>query len=490
MGAGPLQGRPLLIHGDAAFAGQGVVAECFALMGLKGYRTGGTLHFVINNQIGFTTSPRNSRSSPYPSDVALMVQAPIFHVNGDDPEAVVHACRIATEFRQQFKKDVVVDMFCYRRFGHNESDEPAFTQPLMYRKIASHPTTRQIYADKLVEEGTMTREEVDRVTEGFQSKLDKEFEAAGSYRPNKADWLEGAWSGLAIASGDERRGTTDASMEVLQEVGKALTTVPATFNVNRKIARQLAVKEEMFKSGEGIDWATGEALAFGSLLLEGHPVRLSGQDSERGTFTQRHSVLNDQETGETYTPLENPVGYVASGSASWYGNDFHGRLTANGEIFSANGISCASPVLPLPSYVRVTNVENGRSVVCRVNDRGPYLHGRVMDLSYRTAEILGYANKGVGQIQVQYIGPAPLNGDDTRMLLASVDRLTTMEAQTTRLAMLDAPHELGRTGPFRSDAFAFLRIGLPVAVRCAREEEQRVELPRLLEGRHPAGERG
>ena len=295
----------LLIHGDAAFAGQGLVPESLDLSELDGYKTGGTIHFITNNQIGFTTNPVASRSGPYCSDIAKGVQAPIFHVNGDDPEATLFVCGLAMEFRQEFKRDVVIDMFCYRRFGHNESDEPAFTQPLMYKAIATHPTTRQIYAQQLVEEGVLTQEEVDKITGDFQEKLDSAFEMAQSYKPNKADWLEGAWAGLATASGDERRGATGTDLDKLHLVGKALTTVPATFNLNRKIARQLAQKEELLKKGEGIDWATAEALAFGTLLDEGMRVRLSGQDCKRGTFSQRHAVLIDQESEDEYVPLNN-----------------------------------------------------------------------------------------------------------------------------------------------------------------------------------------
>jgi 2-oxoglutarate dehydrogenase E1 component len=293
----------LLLHGDAAFAGQGLVAETLDLSELKGYRIGGTMHFIINNQIGFTTNPVQSRSGPYCSEVAKIVQAPIFHVNGDDPEAVVHVARIATEFRQQFKKDVVVDMFCYRRFGHNESDEPAFTQPLMYKKIAKHPTTRAIYSDRLVKEGVIGEADAKRVVDDFQARLEGEFAAAPSYKPNKADWLEGAWSGLETASGEDRRGETSMSLATLKEIGKALSGIPEGFVANRKILRLLQSKQQMFESGEGIDWATAEALAFGSLLIEGHPVRLSGQDSGRGTFSQRHAVLVDQETEAHYLPL-------------------------------------------------------------------------------------------------------------------------------------------------------------------------------------------
>jgi len=294
---------PLLIHGDAAFAGQGVVAECFAMSGTKGFKTGGTIHFIVNNQIGFTTAPIYSRSSPYPSDVALMVQAPIFHVNGDDPEAVVHVARIATEFRQLFHKDVVIDMFCYRRFGHNENDEPAFTQPLMYRAIKDHATTLELYATKLVSEGTLAQADVKAMVGAFNARLDEEFDASKAHRPNHADWLDGRWSGLGIAPAGDRRGETALPADVLRSVGHALTTVPEGFHIHRTVARQLEAKAKMFETGENFDWATGEALAFGTLLKEGVPVRLSGQDSSRGTFSQRHSIFVDQETEERYVPL-------------------------------------------------------------------------------------------------------------------------------------------------------------------------------------------
>ena len=307
----PLETRsrilPLLIHGDAAFAGQGVVAECFGLSALRGHRVAGTLHFIINNQIGFTTNPRFSRSSPYPSDVAKMVEAPIFHVNGDDPEAVVHAAKIATEFRMKFHKPVVIDMFCYRRFGHNEGDEPAFTQPKMYKTIRSHPSTLEIYAKKLVDEGLLTTEDVETRKAEWRKVLDQEFEAGQSYLPNKADWLDGAWSGLRKAEKEDepRRGITGVPLKTLKDIGGKLAAVPEAFNVHRTVKRFLDNRGAIIDSGEGIDWATGEALAFGTLVTEGHPVRLSGQDVERGTFSQRHSVLYDQEDESRYIPLAN-----------------------------------------------------------------------------------------------------------------------------------------------------------------------------------------
>jgi 2-oxoglutarate dehydrogenase E1 component len=296
---------PLLLHGDAAFAGQGVVAECFGLSGLRGHKTGGSIHFIINNQIGFTTNPRFSRSSPYPSDVAKMIEAPIFHVNGDDPEAVVFAAKVATEFRQEFRKPVVIDMFCYRRFGHNEGDEPSFTQPIMYKAIRSHPSTLEIYARKLIDEGLVSAEEVDKQKADWRAHLETEFEIGEDYKPKKADWLDGAWSGLTTPlSGDERRvGETGVKTETLKEIGKSLVTVPSDFKVHRTIKRFLDNRSKMIETGENIDWATAEALAFGSLMREGYDIRLSGQDVERGTFSQRHSVLYDQETEQRFVPL-------------------------------------------------------------------------------------------------------------------------------------------------------------------------------------------
>ena len=297
---------PLLIHGDAAFAGQGVIAECFGLSGLKGHKTGGSVHFIVNNQIGFTTYPRYSRSSPYPSDVAKMIEAPIIHCNGDDPESVVFAAKIAIEFRQKFHKPVVVDMFCYRRFGHNEGDEPGFTQPLMYKKIRQHPSTLSIYAARLIKEGVVTEGEVAKMQGDWRHRLEAEHEAGQAYKPNKADWLDGRWAGMKAAKeavDDDRRGTTGIAMADLKRIGAAISAVPGTFNIHKTIQRFMDNRRKMIETGEGIDWATGEALALGSLVDEGHPVRLSGQDSERGTFSQRHSVLIDQETEARYVPL-------------------------------------------------------------------------------------------------------------------------------------------------------------------------------------------
>ena len=296
---------PVLLHGDAAFAGQGVIAECFGLSGLKGHRVGGTMHIVVNNQIGFTTSPHDSRSSPYPTDIAMMVEAPIFHVNGDDPEAVVHAAKIATEYRQQFGKDVVLDIFCYRRFGHNEGDEPMFTQPEMYRKIKSHKTSLSIYTERLVRDGLIPEGEIEDMKAAFQMKLNQEFEVGKDYKPNKADWLDGRWKHMQSKDPEYQRGKTHISKNRFDEVGTALTRLPDNWATHKTVQRMLNTKAEMIKSGTGIDWATAEALAFGSLIVEGFPVRLSGQDCTRGTFSHRHSGILDQNTGEKFYPLNN-----------------------------------------------------------------------------------------------------------------------------------------------------------------------------------------
>jgi 2-oxoglutarate dehydrogenase E1 component len=296
---------PLLLHGDAAFAGQGVIMECFALSGLKGYRTGGTLHFIVNNQIGFTTSPHYSRSSAHPTDVALMVQCPIFHVNGDDPEAVVYAAKVATEFRQKFAKDVVIDMYCYRRYGHNEGDEPMFTQPLMYKKIRGHASTREIYGARLIAEGLITQAEMETMVKAFEDFLDAEFEAARTYTTNGRDWLDGKWRELGLPLDDERKGTTGVALDHLRALGTRISTLPATVAAHPTVKRVYEGRLKMMETGEGLDWAMGEALAYATLLDEGHPIRLSGQDSRRGTFSHRHSDIVDQDTEERYTPLAN-----------------------------------------------------------------------------------------------------------------------------------------------------------------------------------------
>lgn len=301
---------PLLIHGDAAFAGQGVVAECFGLSGLKGHRSGGSIHFIINNQIGFTTSPIWARSSPYPSDVAKMIEAPIFHVNGDDPEAVVYAAKIATEFRQTFGHPVVLDMFCYRRFGHNEADEPAFTQPVMYRRISKHVPVAQLYAQRLIDEGSISDTDYAEMKAAFRSRLEDDFEASDNYKPNKADWLDGRWSGLKTTKIDDdpRKGQTGVDAKELKKLGEQMYTVPGDFNIHRTLKRVIDGRLKVMKAGAGLDWATAESLAFATLLEDGTKIRLSGQDVERGTFSQRHAVWIDQETERRYAPLKHLTG--------------------------------------------------------------------------------------------------------------------------------------------------------------------------------------
>ncbi|NIJ06785.1 2-oxoglutarate dehydrogenase E1 component [Sphingomonas vulcanisoli] len=297
---------PILIHGDAAFAGQGVIMECFGFSGIRGYNTGGCVHFVINNQVGFTTSPQFARSSPYSTDIAKMVQAPILHVNGDDPEAVTFACKVATEYRSRFKRDVVIDMWCYRRFGHNEGDEPGFTQPLMYDEIRKHADVSRLYGDRLIAEGQVSQEWIDQQQSAFIAKLEDEFEAGKSFKANRAEWFGGEWSGLTApteAIFERRAAASGVSADALQAVGKVLTTIPEDLTVHKTLTRILDAKKAMFETGQGFDWATGEALAFGTLLTEGYGVRLSGQDVGRGTFSQRHAVWTDQKDGHRYFPL-------------------------------------------------------------------------------------------------------------------------------------------------------------------------------------------
>ncbi|MBL4616635.1 MAG: 2-oxoglutarate dehydrogenase E1 component [Robiginitomaculum sp.] len=293
---------PLLLHGDAAFAGQGIVAECFAMSGLVGHQTGGTIHFIVNNQIGFTTAPQFSRSSPYPTDISLAVQPPIFHVNGDDPEAVVHAAKIAIEFRQEFGIDVIIDMFCYRRYGHNEGDDPSFTQPIMYRKIKAQPTTLAIYTKQLIKENILTQQEADKLRTNFVAFLETEFEAGKQQEHNKADWLDGAWSGLSKAN-EDRAGRTGVSIERLKRLGLAMTELPENYDIHKTLKRVIGARRKAIENGTKLDWATAEHLAYACLLDEGHGVRLSGQDSGRGTFSQRHSRVVDQQTEKRYTFL-------------------------------------------------------------------------------------------------------------------------------------------------------------------------------------------
>jgi 2-oxoglutarate dehydrogenase E1 component len=296
----------LLLHGDAAFCGQGIVTETMALSDLEGYTTGGVIHIVVNNQIGFTTSPKNQRKSPYPTDVAKGAHAPIFHVNGDDPEAVVFVSKLAVDFRQQFKTDVVVDVFCYRRYGHNEGDEPFFTQPIMYEAVAKHETPMNVYAQQLISEGVIVEADFIKIKDDFQKFMEKEYDAAQNYKPDEADWLRGTWEGFENPDkGEKAVVDTGVNLKLLKTLGEALGSYPASLNIHKKLEKQMEAKREMMKTGHNIDWAMGEALAYASLLAEGHGVRLSGQDSVRGTFSHRHSGLVDQVNENRYFPLNN-----------------------------------------------------------------------------------------------------------------------------------------------------------------------------------------
>src|SRR5438093_1795249 len=303
---------PVLIHGDAAFTGQGVVFETLWLSELKGYRTGGTIHVIINNQVAFTTPPEAYRFTPYPSDVAKIIQAPVFHVNGDDPEAALQAARLAIGFRQQFKKDVFIDLVCYRRHGHNELDDPTFTQPVTYKKIAAKPTPLTLYREQLVQAGVVAAEEAERRAREFRELLDDAQSYARDFMPRQPVFVFGGlWKGFGWA-GDDWSARTAVAPGVLHEIAAALTRVPDGFTPHPRVARLMEARAQMVHEGRGIDWSCAEALALGALLLEGIPVRMSGQDTCRGTFSQRHAVLHDVETGDRYVPLDNIRGDQAS----------------------------------------------------------------------------------------------------------------------------------------------------------------------------------
>lgn len=297
----------VLVHGDGSFAGQGVVFETLHLSALPNFTTGGTIHIVINNQLAFTTEPTAGRSSQYCTDVAKALDAPIFHVNGDDTEAVIHVCELAAEWRQTFHTDVVVDLVCYRRFGHNEIDEPTFTQPTMYQVIRNHPATLDIYQQKLLESGHITKEDIERMEKKINSILQEEFENSKDYVPRKRDWLSAYWAGFKSPEQISRIRNTGVKPEILQRVGQAVSTLPENFKPHRAVKRIYDQRALSIETGEGVDWALAEALAFATLIVEGNHVRLSGQDVERGTFSHRHAVVHDQETGELYCPLDHII---------------------------------------------------------------------------------------------------------------------------------------------------------------------------------------
>ncbi|HEY7090772.1 MAG TPA: 2-oxoglutarate dehydrogenase E1 component [Tepidisphaeraceae bacterium] len=295
---------PICMHGDAAFTGQGIVSETLNLSELPGFRTGGTIHVILNNQIGFTTPPKQERFTPYPTDIAKTIQAPIFHVNGDDPEAVVHAARLAIGMRQQFKEDVMIDLWCYRRHGHNETDEPSFTQPLMYKEIEKHPSVATLYAQKLIQRGTATEEQVKQMRAEAIEKLERARKIAREVRPRtKVPSFGGVWKGYGRAGADWSAKTA-VSRDVLRRVVESLQHLPEGFTVHPKLVKVMQSRVDAVTSGKGIDWGNAEMLALGSLLLEGTPVRFVGQDVERGTFSHRHAVLHDYNTGQTYIPLQ------------------------------------------------------------------------------------------------------------------------------------------------------------------------------------------
>lgn len=294
---------PILLHGDGSFAGQGIVYETLDFCGLPDYTVGGCIHLVINNQVAFTTDPKASRSSPYCTDVAKALNAPIFHVNGDDVESVIRVCQLAADWRQTWKTDVVIDLVCYRKLGHNEGDEPMFTQPLMYKKIREMKSAHDIYAEKLIAEGTLAKEEVDEIRAKIQKILSDDYEQAATYKPKFQDWLSSHWKGFMSPNQLSRIRNTGVKMELLKTVGEAITDIPSTFTPHRQIKKVFESRRQMIETGEGVDWAMAEALAFATLLSEGNHVRISGQDVERGTFSHRHAVIHDQLTGEKYTPL-------------------------------------------------------------------------------------------------------------------------------------------------------------------------------------------
>ena len=301
-----IKNMPILIHGDGAFAGQGIVYETLDMSGLPDYTVGGTVHLVVNNQVAFTTDPKKSRSSPYCTDVAKALNAPVFHVNGDDAEAVVRVFELAAEWRNTFHSDVVIDLIGYRRYGHNEIDEPMFTQPLMYQTIRGHKNPQQLYSDMLLKEGSVSKNQVKAISDKVQKELHDKFNLAKDYKPSVSEWLSSVWKGFMSPSQASRIRNTGVPISLLKEVGQTITAIPEGFTPHRQIAKIYQARRKMIEDpNEHVDWATAEALAFATLICEGNHVRLSGQDVERGTFSHRHAVLHDQKTGERYTPLQN-----------------------------------------------------------------------------------------------------------------------------------------------------------------------------------------
>jgi 2-oxoglutarate dehydrogenase E1 component len=347
---------PLLMHGDAAFAGQGVVTETLMLGGLEAYRTGGTVHVIINNQIGFTTDPDETRSTRYASDIAKVVQAPVFHVNGDDAEAVAHVARIAIEYRQRFHRDVFIDLVCYRRYGHNELDDPSFTHPEMYQRIAEHPSNSEVYARRLIEEGTVSESDVAAMREAVRSEMEQAHAQAREFEKQPSQSVSGVWEGLSFGWSDEPTETA-VPRETLERVARALTTVPDGFHWHKRLERLMTERAAMVLEDKDIDWGCGEALAIGTLLLEGTQVRLAGQDTARGTFSHRHAVYTDQVTGEEYVPLNH---------LSDEQNVFHvinSPLSENAALGFEYGYSAADPWTLVLWEAQFGDFANGAQVV-------------------------------------------------------------------------------------------------------------------------------
>jgi 2-oxoglutarate decarboxylase len=345
---------PVLVHGDAAFAGQGVVAETLNLSQLHGYRTGGTIHLVINNQIGFTTPPAEARSSPYSTDVARTVQAPIFHVNGDDPEAATRVTRLAFDYRQRFKKDVVIDMFCYRRHGHNEADDPSYTQPILYRKIKDHPSVAVLYSERLMREGLVEKENIDRMRRKMSEQLRAGYQAAQEHAER---FERQELSAVAVEEIESYCPRTAVDRQTIERVIEGLTTFPSDFRLHPKLRKSVERRREALKNDGPIDWGFAEALAFGSLVLEGTPVRLSGQDSARGTFSQRHLELFDSEDGHMYVPLQ----HLSENQARF--DVFDSSLSENAVLGFEFGYSVADPLTLVLWEAQFGDFANGAQVM-------------------------------------------------------------------------------------------------------------------------------
>lgn len=355
-----IKNLPILIHGDGAFAGQGIVYETLDMSGLPDYEVGGTVHLVVNNQVAFTTDPRKSRSSPYCTDVAKALNAPVFHVNGDDAEAVVRVCELAAEWRQTWHSDVVIDLIGYRRHGHNEIDEPMFTQPLMYQRIKRHKNPHQVYMDKLLSEGSVTKDQVRSTSDRVQELLHHSFEAAKDYKPKRTDWLSSVWEGFMSPHQHSRIRNTGVAMDLLKEVGAAITTFPEGFTPHRQIAKVYESRRAMVDSPDGlVDWGMAEALAFGTLLCEGNHVRLSGQDVERGTFSHRHAVLHDQKTGATFTPL----GHVYKGQRPSQFTVSNSSLSEYGVLGFEMGYSLENPNSLVMWEAQFGDFANGAQII-------------------------------------------------------------------------------------------------------------------------------